>query len=211
MPCDEEGAADGACAPGWSPLCAAGMTCGGGAAGARCVSCAGGPADSGEAGGPGGGSGGASEFRSTVTASWIGRPSSVESACVTNGRSRVSSCSLTNALGVAITAVFSTRASGRVSLSQASWLGWTRSSASPSSDRAHTSARSGSVTMRSPRVAALQSLINDHARCPQGGPHDVHAVRRGRPYAVPHCVHRRCAAVSPPMAAAVPRGPVRGR
>ena len=56
---------------------------------------------------------------STVTASWMSRPSSWDSAWVTSARSRVSSCSLTNSFGVAIRAVFSTRPSGRVSFSQA--------------------------------------------------------------------------------------------
>ncbi len=56
---------------------------------------------------------------STVTASWMLRPSSRDSACVISARSRVSSCSLTNSFGVAISAVFSTSPSGRVSLSQA--------------------------------------------------------------------------------------------
>ena len=42
-----------------------------------------------------------------------------DSAWVTSARSRVSSCSLTNSFGVAISAVFSTRPSGLVSFSQA--------------------------------------------------------------------------------------------
>jgi len=78
--------------------------------------------DSGELSGAGGCSGGVTGLGSTVTAIWIGRPSSRESARVTSGLSRVSSCSFTKAFGVAISAVFSTRPSGLVSLSQASWL-----------------------------------------------------------------------------------------
>ena len=113
--------------------------------------------DSGELGGPGGGSCGEVGLGSTVTASWIGLPSSRESAWMTSGRSRVSSCSLTKAFGVAISTVFSTRPSGRVSsgLSQASWLGPTCISASPLRDRAHTSARSRSLTDVLPSRAAL--------------------------------------------------------
>ena len=56
---------------------------------------------------------------STVTASWMSRPSSWESAWVISARSLVSSCSLTNSFGVAMRAVFSTSPSGRVSFSQA--------------------------------------------------------------------------------------------
>ncbi len=56
---------------------------------------------------------------STVTASWMLRPNSRDSAWVISARRRVSSCSLTNSFGVAISAVFSTRPSGLVSRSQA--------------------------------------------------------------------------------------------
>ena len=56
---------------------------------------------------------------STVTASWMSRPSCCDRAWVTSARSRVSSCSLTNSFGVAMSAVFSTRPSGLVSFSQA--------------------------------------------------------------------------------------------
>ena len=112
--------------------------------------------DSGELGGPGGCSGGVTGLGSTVTAIWIGRPSSLESAWMTSGRSLVSRCSLTKGFGVAISAVFSTRPSGLVSLSQASWLAGSPISASPSRDRAHTSARSTSLTdaLPSPRRIA---------------------------------------------------------
>ncbi len=82
---------------------------------------------------------------STVTASWILRPSSRDSAWVMSALSRVSSCSLTNSLGVAMSAVFSTRPSGRVSLSHARWCGSICIVASSSRDRAHTSARSVSL------------------------------------------------------------------
>ena len=73
---------------------------------------------------PGAGAGGkalaaAIAVGSTVTASWMLRPSSRDSAWVMRARSLVSSCSLTNSFGVAISAVFSTRPSGRVSRSQA--------------------------------------------------------------------------------------------
>ncbi len=56
---------------------------------------------------------------STVTASWMLRPSSRERAWVMSARNLVSSCSFTNSLGVAIKAVFSTSPSGLVSFSQA--------------------------------------------------------------------------------------------
>ena len=56
---------------------------------------------------------------STVTASWMSRPSCWDSAWVISARSLVSSCSLTNSFGVAMRAVFSTSPSGRVSFSQA--------------------------------------------------------------------------------------------
>ena len=49
---------------------------------------------------------------STVTASWMLRPSSRDRACVMSARSLVSSCSLTNSFGVAMSAVFSTSPSG---------------------------------------------------------------------------------------------------
>ncbi len=69
---------------------------------------------------PGGGAGEvAVAAGSTVTASWMLRPSSRDRAWVISARSLVSSCSLTNSLGVAMSAVFSTSPSGRVSRSQA--------------------------------------------------------------------------------------------
>ena len=89
---------------------------------------------------------------STVTASWMLRPSSLDSALVISERSLVSSCSLTNSFGVAISAVFSTSPSGRVSCSQARWAGSMCISASSSRDLAHTSARSASLIGRSPRA-----------------------------------------------------------
>ena len=75
-------------------------------------------------------------------------PSSRDSALVISARSRVSSCSLTNSFGAAISAVFSTRPSGRVSCSQARWCGSICISARSSRDRAHTSARSSSLISR---------------------------------------------------------------
>ena len=56
---------------------------------------------------------------SMMTASWMLRPSSRDSALVISARSRFSSWSLANSFGVAISAVFSTRPSGLVSWSQA--------------------------------------------------------------------------------------------
>src|SRR6201996_7455258 len=113
---------------------------------------------------------------STVTASWMLRPSSAESACVTSARKRVSSCSLTNSFGVAISAVFSTSPSGRVSLSQARWCGLICRSASPSSERAHTSARSVSLTARSPRARPTD--------IPQVCPQVVHVALPLRPVTI---------------------------
>src|SRR3984885_11321895 len=82
---------------------------------------------------------------STVTASWMLRPSSLDSVLVIRARSLVSSCSLTNSLGVAISAVFSTRPSGLVSWSHARWAGSICIPASSSRDRAQISARSASL------------------------------------------------------------------
>src|SRR5580704_15466034 len=118
---------------------------------------------------------------STVTASWMLRPSSRDSACVISARSRVSSCSLTNSLGVAISAVFSTSPSGRVSLSHARWCGSICMVASSSSDLAHTSARSVSLIGRPP-LAPPQSAQTqcDQQLCPQvvhAGYHGVHGSR----------------------------------
>src|ERR1700761_9860864 len=75
---------------------------------------------------------------------------------MTSGLSLVSRYSFTNGLGVASSAVFSTRASGLVSLSQASWLAGSPISESPSRDRVHTSARSASLidALPSPRSLA---------------------------------------------------------
>ena len=123
--------------------------------------------DSGELSGPGGGSGGETGLGSTVTAIWIGRPSSLESAWMTSGRSLVSRCSLTNRFGVAISAVFSTRPSGLVSRSHASWLGGRPISASPSRERAQTSARSTSLTDALPSPRRLPEPRRSVASRPQ--------------------------------------------
>ena len=125
------------------------------------------------------GSGPAAETGSTVTASWMVRPSSAESAWVTSARSRVSSCSLTNSFGVAISAVFSTSPSGLVSLSHARWCGLICRSARPSRERAHTSARSVSLTARSPR--ARRTYI------PQVYPQVVHVALPLRPVTIASC------------------------
>jgi hypothetical protein len=118
---------------------------------------------------------------STVTASWMLRPSSRESACVISARSRVSSCSLTNSLGVAISAVFSTSPSGRVSFSHARWCGSICMVASSSSDLAHTSARSVSLIARPPLAPPrVWSTQCDQQLCPQvvhAGYHGVHGSR----------------------------------
>jgi len=99
---------------------------------------------------------------STVTASWMSRPSCWDRAWVTRARSLVSSCSLTNSFGVAIRAVFSTSPSGRVSFSQARWCGWICRSASPSRDRAQTSARSEFATCALPRIPVASRALTIH-------------------------------------------------
>ena len=93
-------------------------------------------------------------------------------AWVTRARSLVSSCSLTNSFGVAMEAVFSTSPSGRVSSDQAGWCGWICKSASPSRDRAHTSARSESATCALPWHPRVASRAHD----PQNYPHVVHVA-----------------------------------
>src|SRR3984885_7231120 len=96
---------------------------------------------------------------STVTASWMLRPSSLDSVLVIRARSLVSSCSLTNSLGVAISAVFSTRPSGLVSCNHARWAGSICMPASSASDRAQTSARSVSLIGRSPRAPTYDQQV----------------------------------------------------
>ena len=118
------------------------------------------PSRSGTPGSPGGRApGSAAAVGSTVTASWMLRPSSLDRVLVIRARSRVSSCSFTNSLGVAIRAVFSTRPSGLVSCSQARWAGSICIPASSARLRAQTSARSASLIGRSPRAPTYDQQV----------------------------------------------------
>src|SRR4051812_35275920 len=70
---------------------------------------------------------------STVTATWMSRPSSADNASTIKGRRRVSSTSFANSFGAARTAVSSTMASGRVSRIHARCCGGSAPSARLSS------------------------------------------------------------------------------